>query len=235
VKSVEAALAELDTAIEAQRREQGQPTEVPSAEEVTAEVNISVEDVQPHDIEVPVQVEAPASSAPAIAVADALSQDPHSLDTGNSETSVADQITPASNVESDQDNFPLAADNAAAGSVDEHHLPDVQALDTSSPGPGTDAAISPSIAPLVDRPADTSASETTSAPSDATSSIVPPPSPASTAVALETEEDGQLDASLLPRRTPSPVLRPTVTEDSDEEAVLLDKVDSEEEWSETDA
>jgi hypothetical protein len=239
VKNVEAALAALDAAIEAQRKEQGQASEVPSAEEVTAQVNISVEDVQPHDIEVPVQVEAPALSAPAAAAveaaADAFSQSPPSLDTGSSETPVADQITPASNVQSDQDDFPLAADDAAAGSVDEHHLPDVQALDTSYPGHGTDAAISPSIDPLVDRPADTSASDTTSAPSDATSSIAPPLSSASTAGALETEEETQLDTFLLPRGTPSPVLNPTITEDLDEEAVLLDKVDSEEEWSETDA
>jgi hypothetical protein len=237
VKSVEAALADLDAAIAAQRREHDQDLQEPSVEHTVAAV--FADDVQGHDmatstetavptstIEIVAPIPVHASQAPSSPDAALLATAP--IDDANTspedtihivaDTDAADVDTASPIVEQDAADIPPTVDTVPAD------------LDTPSTGE-VDIATAPATSTLSDHAThDTAAEPAPVAPSP----IMAPLSSMDIKTNCDGEEHAQPD-------TPSPSLRATSSDpktigtDLGEEAVLLDGINSEDDRSEADA
>jgi hypothetical protein len=237
VKSVEAALADLDAAIAAQRREHDQHLQEPSVNHAVQAV--STTDVQGHDVAEFTETAVPTSTIEIVApVPVHASQAPSSLDTALLATAPVDDANTSPDdaiyIVADTD----AADIGATSPIVEQDAADITpTIDTVSADldtPSTDEAdiaTAPATSTLSDHAThDTAAEPVPVAPSP----IIAPLSSIDTKTDYDGEEHAQPD-------TPSPSLRATSSDpktigtDSGEEAVLLDGVNSEDDWSEANA
>jgi hypothetical protein len=237
VKSVEGALADLDAAIAAQRREHDQDLQEPSVEHTVAAV--STTDVQGYDVATSTETAVPNSTIEIVApVPVHASQAPSSLDTAllatapvdDANTSPEDTIHIVANTD--------AADVGATSPIVEQDAADITPTIDTVPvdldTPSTDEAdieTTPATSTLSDHAThDTAAEPAPVAPSP----VIAPLSSIDTKTDYDGEEHAQPD-------TPSPSLRATSSDpkmigtDSGEEAVLLDGVNSEDDWSEANA
>jgi hypothetical protein len=237
VKSVEAALADLDAAIAAQRREHDQHLQEPSVEHTVAAV--SADDVLSHDVATSTETAMPTSTIEIVApVPVHASQAPSSLDTAFLATAPVDDVNafPEDNthIVADTD----AADVDTASSVVEQNAADIPPTVDTAPAeldtPSTDEAdiaTAPATSPLSDHAThDTAAEPAPVAPSP----IMAPLSSMDTKTDCDGEEHAQSDTPSLSLCATSSDLR-TTGADFAEEAVLLDGINSEDDWSEADA
>jgi hypothetical protein len=235
VKSVEGALAELDAAIAAQRREHDQDLQEPSVNHAVQAV--STTDVR--DMGTSTETAVPTSTIEIVApIPVHASQAPSSLDTALLATAPVDDVNASPDdtihIVADTD----AADVGATSPIVEQDAVDITLtidtvpvdLDTPSTD-GTDIATAPATSTLSDHVThDTAAEPAPVAPSP----IIAPVSSMDTKTDCDREEHARPD-------TPSHSLRATSSDpkttgtDLGEEAILLDEMNSEDDWSAADA
>jgi hypothetical protein len=237
VKSVEGALADLDAAIAAQRREHDQDLQKSSVDYAVQAV--SADDVQGREMTTSTETAVPTSTIKLVApIPVHASQASSSLDTALLATAPIDDANTSS-----EDSVHIVADTdaedvGAASTVVEQDAADIPpTADTVSAHLGTpstdeaDIETAPAASTLSDHATHDTAAEPVSV---APSPIIAPLS----SIDIKTDYDGEEHAQ---PDTPSPSLRATLSDpktigiDSGEEAVLLDGMNSEDDWSEADA
>jgi hypothetical protein len=237
VKSVEAALAELDAAIAAQRREHDQDLQEPSVAHAVQAV--STTDVQGRDMGTSTETAVPTSTIEIVApVPLHASQAPSSLDTALFATAPVDDVnaSPEDIIHIVADTN--AADIGAASPIVEQDaadiVPTVDTVPADLDTPSTDEA-DIATAPATNLLSDHATHDTAAEPAPvAPLPIIAPLSSMDTKTDCDGEEHAQPD-------TPSPSLRATSSDpkttgiDLGEDAILLDEMNSEDDWSEADA
>jgi hypothetical protein len=237
VKSVETALAELDAAIAAQRREHDQDLQEPSVDYAVQAVPTT--DVQGNGMATSTETAVPASTIELVApIPVHASQAPSSLDTALLATAPVDDANT-----SPEDSIHIVADTDAADGdtvspiveQDPADLaPTVDAVPADLDTPSTDEAdiaTAPATSTLSDHATHDTAAEPVQA---APSSIIAPLSSMDTKTDCDADKHAQPDTSSPSPRATSSDPKTTRT-DLGEEAVLLDEMNSEDDWSEADA
>jgi hypothetical protein len=236
VKCVEAALAELDAAIAAQRREHDQYLQEPPADQAVQAV--PADDVQGHDVATPTETAVPVSTIEIVAPVPVHASQAPSLDTALLATSPVDDGNT-----SREDTIHIVADTdtadvgAASLTVEQDAAdipPTVDTVPADLDTPSTDEADIATI-PATTTLSDHATHDTAAEPAPiAPSPIIAPLSSMDTKIDCDADKHAQPDTS-------SPSLRATSSDpkttgiDSGEEAVLLDETNSEDDWSEADA